>query len=280
MNLLNLDPRLRRALREDIGRGDLTTSAILDGKESPAAAAEVVARESLVLAGWPVFVRVFELLGEVRAECSHREGDWVEAGRLGTLHGPARVLLEGERTALNLLQRMCGIATRTRRLAETISHTSARLLDTRKTTPLWRDLEKYAVRTGGGRNHRHGLDDGILIKENHIAMAGGVAAAVRACRDHATHLQKVEVEVRDSSELEQALAAGADVVMLDNMSVEEVRQAVAVADGRCLLEVSGNLNEQTLVAYAETGADFLSMGGLTHSVRARDISLLVGPVDG
>ncbi len=274
MNYLNLDPLLLQALREDIGRGDRTTEAVLAGESVPASG-DVVARERLVLAGWPVFVRAFELLGEMNSTCRYREGDWVEPGSLGNLKGSADVLLKGERVALNLLQRLCGIATRTRLLADRIAHTPARLLDTRKTTPLWRELEKYAVRTGGGANHRHGLDDGILIKENHIAMAGGVLEAIAACRRHAAHLQRVEVEVRNLAELDQALAGGAEAILLDNMSVEQVREAVRRVEGRCKIEVSGGLNEDTLVAYAETGADFLSMGALTHSVRACDVSLLL-----
>lgn len=276
MNHLNLDPLLLQALREDIGRGDRTTEAVLAGRQAVRARASVIARERLVLAGWPVFQRVFELLGPVQGECGFREGEWVEPGEIGSLVGSAELLLKAERVALNLLQRMTGIAGRTRILADRIAHTSAILLDTRKTAPLWRELDKYAVRTGGGRNHRWGLDDGILIKENHIAMAGGVEAAVAACRRHASHLERIEVEVQDFGELKEALAAGADVILLDNMSPEEVGSAVELCDGRCRLEVSGGLSEATIEAYAETGVDFLSVGALTHSVRAADISLLLG----
>ncbi len=275
MEFLNLDTLLLQALREDIGRGDLTTEAVLGSDPTRTATARVVAREPLVLAGWPVFGRVFQLLGRVEVESTYPEGAWVEPGDLGTAQGTAAVLLKGERVALNLLQRLCGIATRTRRLCEEVRHTSVRLLDTRKTTPLWRDLEKYAIRVGGGCNHRSGLDDGILIKENHVALAGGVASAVAACRRRASHLQKIEVEVGTLAELEEALAAGADVVLLDNMTVSQVLEAVAKAEGRCQLEVSGGLDESSLRAYAESGVDFLSVGALTHSIRSCDISLLI-----
>lgn len=276
MDFLSLDNRLREALREDIGRGDVTTESIVEGTTSEhTCEARIVAKEDLVLAGWPVFVRVFELLGPVAVRSESQEGALVPAGStLGCVRGPGNVLLQGERVALNMLQRMCGVASLTREYAQAIAGTGARILDTRKTTPLWRDLEKYAVRVGGGVNHRRGLDDGILIKENHIAWAGGIAAAVRACIRRSSHLQKVEIEVTNLEQLEEALQAGAEIVMLDNMNVEQVREAVKVSAGRCLLEVSGGVNLGTIRKYAETGIDFVSVGALTHSYRARDISML------
>lgn len=279
MDFLTLDPLLKAALAEDIGRGDITTDAILCGRSALAAAqARSIAREDLVLAGWPVFVRVFQLLGEIESRVCFREGQKIAAGAvIGSVQGGAGVLLKGERVALNLLQRMCGIASKTRRYADLIAHTPAKILDTRKTTPLWRTLDKYAVRVGGGQNHRFGLDDGILIKENHIAMAGGVAQAVEACRNANTHLHKIEVEVRNLAELEEALAAGADTVLLDNMGVDEVREAVRFSAGRCKLEVSGGINESNVVPYAEAGADFISVGNLTHSYQSSDISMLLEP---
>ena len=277
MDFLSLDPLLRQALQEDLGRGDITTEAIL--QSNPHAdgvrTAQVLARQRMVLAGWPVFIRVFQLLGPVTGRIRYGEGDWVETGCMGTLEGSVSILLKAERVALNFLQRLCGIATRTRGCVDRVGSSRVRVLDTRKTTPLWRSLEKYAVRMGGGQNHRMGLDDGVLIKENHIAAAGGVAAAVRACRELCGHLQRVQVEVTNQDELAEALDAGADAVLLDNMPVEEVRRSVAACAGRCLVEVSGGITRRNLQAYAETGVDFISMGSLTHSVASSDISLIL-----
>ncbi len=277
MDFLSLDPLLRQALQEDLGRGDITTEAIL--QSNPHAdgvrTAQVLARQRMVLAGWPVFIRVFQLLGPVTGRIRYGEGDWVETGCMGTLEGSVSILLKAERVALNFLQRLCGIATRTRGCVDRVGSSRVRVLDTRKTTPLWRSLEKYAVRMGGGQNHRMGLDDGVLIKENHIAAAGGVAAAVRACRERCGHLQRIQVEVTHQGELADALDAGADAVLLDNMPVEEVRRSVAACAGRCLVEVSGSITGQNLQAYAETGVDFISMGSLTHSVASSDISLIL-----
>ncbi len=281
MDFLSLDPLLKAALQEDLGRGDGTTEAIVDwdaqDRSEVRFLARIEAREELVLAGWPIFRRVFELLGEVEDEVCFKEGSRVGAATIGLLRGRNSVLLKGERVALNLLQRLCGVATTTRRYVDLIAHTPVRLLDTRKTTPLWRSVEKYAVRMGGGHNHRQGLDDGILIKENHIAIVGGIQAAIQACRNRQSHLQRIEVEVRTLSELEQGIGAGADIVLLDNMSVEDVQKAVKVAKDRCLLEVSGGIDENNVVRYAQTGVSFLSLGILTHSYRASDISMLLEP---
>jgi nicotinate-nucleotide pyrophosphorylase (carboxylating) len=274
MDFLELDPLLKAALREDLGRGDLTTEAILPDS-GRRASARIVAKEELVLAGWPVFLRVFELLGDIEGKAYFLEGEKVGCTDIGRISGPAGALLKGERVALNFLQRLCGIATRTRELVELVSHTQARILDTRKTTPLLRNLEKYAVRIGGGYNHRFGLDDGILIKENHIALAGGLGQAYRACREKAPHLNRIEVEVENHDQLEEALLLGAEVVLLDNMTPDQVREAVALSQGRCLLEVSGGVNEGNIAAYAEAGVDLISLGALTHSSRAADISMLM-----
>ncbi|MFB3903603.1 MAG: carboxylating nicotinate-nucleotide diphosphorylase [Acidobacteriota bacterium] len=278
MNFLSLDERLNDALREDLGRGDITTDAILRSADSRSAGttARVVAKESLVLAGWPILVRVFRLLGSVEDEVAFKEGECVGKDQtLGYIRGEPATLLKGERVGLNILQRMCGIATQTREFVSRVAHTRAKILDTRKTTPLWRDLEKYAVRCGGGHSHRHGLDDGILIKENHSAVAGGIAKAIQACRDTGSHLHRIEVEVRDLNELREALSAQADIVLLDNMSVEQVRQAVALINGRAQIEVSGGIRQDNVAAYAEAGVDFISLGALTHSYRSRDISILL-----
>jgi nicotinate-nucleotide pyrophosphorylase (carboxylating) len=278
MNFLSLDERLNDALREDLGRGDITTDAVIRsiGTRSGRATARVIAKEPLVLAGWPILVRVFGLLGPIEDEVHFGEGECVGKDQtIGHVRGEPATLLKGERVSLNILQRMCGIASETRDFVNRISITRAKILDTRKTTPLWRDLEKYAVRCGGGYSHRHGLDDGILIKENHSAVAGGIAKAIQACRETGSHLHRIEVEVRDLNELRQALTAGADIVLLDNMSAAQVREAVEVVNGQAQIEVSGGIRKENVSAYAEAGVDFISLGVLTHSYRSRDISILL-----
>lgn len=286
MEFLDLDSLLRGALEEDLGWGDVTTDAICRafharGVEKTPSCGEVIAKQDLVLAGWPVFFRVFELLGPVAGTPLFGEGDLVERGAcLGKLEADARVLLRGERVALNLLQRLCGIATLTRQYVDRLAGTRTRVLDTRKTTPLWRSLEKYAVRKGGGFNHRMGLDDAVLIKDNHIAIAGGVRQAIEACRREACHLHKIEVEVVSLDQLETAIDAGADVVLLDNMEPEEVGRAVRMASGRCLLEASGGVTLETAGEFAGTGVDYVSVGALTHSYSSADISLEISPETG
>jgi nicotinate-nucleotide pyrophosphorylase (carboxylating) len=278
MNFLNLDERLGDALAEDLGRGDITTDAVIRsaGTKPAKATARVLAKESLVLAGWPILGRVFRLLGPVEDEVAFKEGDCVGQNEtIGYIRGEPATLLKGERVALNILQRMCGIATETREFVSRVAHTRAKILDTRKTTPLWRDLEKYAVRCGGGYSHRQGLDDGILIKENHSAVAGGIAKAIHACREAGSHLHRIEVEVRDLNELREALAARADIVLLDNMSVAEVKAAVGIVNGEARIEVSGGIRQDNVGSYAEAGVDFISLGALTHSYRSRDISILL-----
>ncbi|RPJ61736.1 MAG: carboxylating nicotinate-nucleotide diphosphorylase [Acidobacteria bacterium] len=278
MNFLNLDERLSDALAEDLGRGDITTDAVIRsvGVKPARATAQVLAKEGLVLAGWPILVRVFRLLGPVEDEVAFKEGECVGKDQtIGYVRGEPATLLKGERVGLNILQRMCGIATETREFVGRISHTRTKILDTRKTTPLWRDLEKYAVRCGGGYSHRQGLDDGILIKENHSAVAGGIANAIHACREAGSHLHRIEVEVRDLDELREALAARADIVLLDNMSVDQVKAAVGIVNGQARIEVSGGIRQDNVAGYAEAGVDFISLGALTHSYRARDISILL-----
>ena len=278
MNSLNLEPLIRLALQEDIGSGDITTEAVLEqSRQSDSMLeAKVVAKETFTLAGWPVFLQVFQLLGPVDGESQTAEGDLVQPGRLGSIRARPSVLLQGERLALNFLQRMCGVATLTRKCVNLVAPTKVRILDTRKTTPLWRTLEKYAVRMGGGNNHRLGLYDGILIKDNHIVLSGGITQALEACRRRLNQLQKIEIEVTSLAELEEALEAGADVVLLDNMEPKTVAEAVTLAQGRCQLEVSGGVHEGNLLQYAQTGVDFISLGALTHSYRAVDISLVLG----
>jgi nicotinate-nucleotide pyrophosphorylase (carboxylating) len=261
------------ALNEDCGVGDLTTSSIIASDLT--ARGEFIAKEDLILAGWLVVVRTFQKISaSISAETGFRDGDFVpKSSVLGCICGPAVKLLTGERVALNFLQRLCGIATLTREYVKAVSGTGAVILDTRKTTPGLRLLERYAVRVGGGRNHRFGLYDGVLIKENHITAAGGIKKAVLAARSRIDHLKKIETEVTNLEELAQALDAGADAILLDNMSVNQVKQAVEWADGRALLEASGGIHLENVREYALTGVNFISIGALTHSVRAVDISL-------
>jgi nicotinate-nucleotide pyrophosphorylase (carboxylating) len=268
-----IDRIIENALQEDLGTGDLTTECVVSPNLK--AYGDFVAKEALVLAGWPVVVRTFQQVSsEVILESPHRDGDEIPKGdAFARIEGPAASLLKGERVAINFLQRLSGIATLTRRFVEAVAATKTAILDTRKTTPGLRILEKYAVRQGGGRNHRFGLFDGVLIKENHITAAGGVKEAVRRIRSRIDHLKKIEIEVTSFEELSLALEAGADVILLDNMNPDQAREAVERVGGRVPLEVSGGIRLDNVRAYALTGVDFVSVGALTHSVRAVDISL-------
>lgn len=266
---------IRRALEEDIRSGDVTTAYALTGDETGKATA--LAKEDLVVAGMEVFRDVFRLRDPgLSFRTSLKDGDRVPRGTvLAVVQGSLASILTAERVALNLFQRMCGVATLTRQFVDAAAGTNAEILDTRKTVPGLRILDKYAVRVGGGRNHRYGLYDGILIKDNHIEAAGGIGKAVRRVRDRAPLLARIEVEAGTLAEVREALAAGADVIMLDNMPVDAMRKAVALIDGRALVEASGNVNLVTVQAIASTGVDFISSGALTHSARASDISLKV-----
>ena len=265
---------VERFLDEDIGRGDRTTEAVVP--ENLIGRARIEAREEAVIAGLDIARACFGALGVIDWRPEVSDGDKVGAGDVVVrMEGQLRTILTAERTALNLLQRLSGIATQTSRYVEAIEGTAAQVVDTRKTTPGLRVLEKYAVRVGGGSNHRAGLDDGILIKDNHIAAAGSVTEAVHRARVDVPHGLKVEVEVQDLDQLDDALAAGADAVLLDNMSPETVREAVARAGGKALLEASGGITLDTISEYAKTGVDLISVGALTHSVRAIDLSLEV-----
>jgi len=261
------------AIQEDIGNGDVTTQAVVDAGMT--GKAFVFGREAFVLSGSEPFRKVFNLIDPaVEIAGFFQDGERVETNaRVFALQGRMQSLLQGERTALNLLQRLSGIATLTRQMVDAMAGSSCRLLDTRKTTPLWRALEKEAVRHGGGTNHRFGLYDGVLIKDNHIAAVGSVREAVERARQRVPHLLKVEVEVETLQDLEAAIAAGADVILLDNFSPENLKAAVALNAGRCLLEASGGVTLDRIRAIAETGVDFVSCGALTHSARAIDISL-------
>lgn len=268
-----IDPLLLAALREDISNEDVSTNAVI--REETPGEVELLAKQDGVIAGLEVFARVFTLLDE-RTEVTFlcKDGDAVRSGQLlGRVRGDIRVLLSGERVALNLLQRMSGIATCAREMAAALQGTHTRLLDTRKTTPGLRILEKYAVRVGGGYNHRFNLSDGVLLKDNHIAAAGGVREAVRLAREYAPFLQKVEVEVETLEMVDEAVAAGADVIMLDNMSVEDMREAVRRIAGRAQTECSGNVTREKLQALTDIGVDYISSGALTHSAPILDISM-------
>lgn len=278
MSMLSLDMTLvdeiiLRALREDMPMGDLTTDSTIP--ESQEAAARIVAKEKGVVAGLPVFMRVFTLLdAHASFNVLVEEGAVVEAGTvLVTFGGNARALLKAERTALNLLQRMSGIATMTHAFVEAFAGTKTRIVDTRKTVPGLRYLDKYAVRAGGGTNHRYCLSDGVLIKDNHIKASGGITAAVRRARAVAPHTIRIEVETESLAMVREALAAGADIIMLDNMTDAMMSEAVALVAGQALTEASGNVTLDRAAQIAGTGVDLVSSGALTHSVRAMDISM-------
>lgn len=269
-----LDDFLEATLREDLGRaGDLTTNAIVPANRT--ASAQIVARAACTVSGLAAAARTFVLLDPtIGITFAAHDGDTVAAGTvLATVSGSARTLLTAERTALNVLGRLCGVATATRRYVDAIAGTRATIVDTRKTTPGMRALEKAAVRHGGGKNHRFGLDDAILIKDNHVAIAGGVRAAIEAARAAAGHLVKIEVEVDTLAQLDEALAARADIILLDNFSPADLAAAVARTNGVALLEASGGVTLATVRAIAETGVDLISVGALTHSAPAADVAL-------
>ncbi|MGL4345601.1 MAG: carboxylating nicotinate-nucleotide diphosphorylase [Cellulosilyticaceae bacterium] len=269
---INVDKWLLAALEEDITSEDVTTAAIM--REPRMAQVDLICKEDGVLAGITVYQRVFELLGEITFETSFRDGQRIQRGDvIGRLVGPVNVLLSGERTALNYLQRMSGIATMTARYVRTLEGTQTRLLDTRKTTPGMRLFEKYAVRVGGGQNHRYNLSDGILLKDNHIAAAGGVKEAITLAKDYAPFVRKIEVEVENLEMVAQALQAGADIIMLDNMTDEMMREAVEMIGNRALTECSGNVTLERLAQIAQTGVNYVSCGALTHSAPILDFSM-------
>lgn len=270
---IQVDDLLRRALAEDITGEDVSTAAVMP--KPCAGSVELIAKQDGVLAGLPVFARVFTLLDSTFCfQTDYKDGDAVQNGtRIGTLFGDIRALLSGERTALNYLQRMSGVATLTRQMVEELKGSHTRLLDTRKTTPNMRIFEKYAVRVGGGQNHRYNLSDGVLLKDNHIDAAGGVRQAVAMAKAHAPFVRKIEVEVETLEMVDQALEAGADIIMLDNMDDATMQKAVKRIAGRALTECSGNVTKGRLRAIAATGVDFVSCGALTHSAPIMDLSL-------
>jgi nicotinate-nucleotide pyrophosphorylase (carboxylating) len=266
---------IQSALEEDIGTGDITTTAALTGAE--VGRAKAFAKANIVVAGIDVFREVFLFLDEsIQFSGNCEDGRVVKKGGiLAEVSGNLGSILTAERVALNIFQRMCGIATLTRQYVDEIKGTPAKILDTRKTMPGLRCLDKYAVRIGGGTNHRSGLYDGVLIKDNHIVAAGGISKALARVRGHIPHTLKIEVEVKNLQEVEEALIAGADIIMLDNMTNEDMRKAVAIVNGKVPLEASGNVTLANVKKIAETGVDFISVGALTHSVSASDISLKI-----
>ena len=273
--MTGIDRIIEFALEEDIHTGDITTaSVVIEGRN---ARAILKAKEAMLLAGIKVASRVFHHLDEkiVFTPFFEDGSRLAKDDIIAEIHGDASLLLQGERVALNLLQRMCGIATITDRYVHAVHGTGARVVDTRKTTPGLRVLEKYAVRVGGGTNHRTGLYDGILIKENHIAAAGGITEAIRRARSYIPHTLKIEIETETLEQVVEALDAGADIIMLDNMDVPAMREAVEKINGKALVEASGGVNLDTIRSIAETGVDIISVGALTHSARAVDISMLL-----
>ncbi len=270
---MNADELILNALREDITSEDITTNSVM--KEYQKGEVDLICKQDGIIAGLGVFKRVFELLdSETVAEFYCKDGDFIKKGeKIGVIRGDIRVLLSGERTALNYLQRMSGIATYTKSVADLLKGSNTKLLDTRKTTPNMRIFEKYAVKVGGGNNHRYNLSDGILLKDNHIGAAGGVKEAVKMAKDYASFVRKIEIEVENLDMLKEALDAGADIIMLDNMSVEDMKEAVSLCKGKAETECSGNVTKENISKLVDIGVDYISSGALTHSAPILDLSL-------
>lgn len=270
---VNADELIKSALREDITSEDITTASVM--KTYQLGQVDLICKQDGIIAGLDVFARVFTILDEgTKFDFCIKDGDVVTKGqKLGVVTGDIRVLLSGERTALNYLQRMSGIATYTNSIVKLLSGTKTKLLDTRKTTPNMRVFEKYAVKVGGGTNHRYNLSDGILLKDNHIGAAGGVKQAILMAKEYAPFVRKIEVEVENLDMLKQALEAGADIIMLDNMSVEDMKEAVKLTKGKAQTECSGNVTKENIARLVDIGVDFISSGALTHSAPILDLSL-------
>lgn len=270
---LNVDPLILSALKEDITREDVSTNSVMPHPQ--AGEVDLICKEDGIICGLQVFERVFTLLDEkTEVEFFVKDGEEVKKGQLmAKVHGDIRTLLCGERTALNYLQRMSGIATYTHQVAALLKGSRTKLLDTRKTTPNNRIFEKYAVRIGGGNNHRYNLSDGVLLKDNHIGAAGGVKEAIQAAKEYAPFVRKIEVEVETLDMVKEAVEAGADIIMLDNMDTDTLKEAIAYIDGRAEIEVSGNVTKENITRLIDLGVDFVSSGALTHSAPILDISL-------
>ena len=281
MNISNIiiDEIITNALKEDIGTGDITTNATIP--EDKTITGHFIAKDNGIICGIDICERVFKIVGDgvpdvpqTEFTANKKDGETVKDGEIiAKVSGNARNILTGERTAINLLQRMSGIATETKKAVEQVAGTNAKIADTRKTTPGLRVFEKYAVKIGGGINHRFNLSDGILIKDNHIAAAGGIINAVGKARINSPHTLKIEVECENLKDVENAIIAKADIIMLDNMTNEDMKKAVEYIDGRAITEASGNMGEKDLLEVAKTGVDIISIGALTHSVKSLDISL-------
>ena len=271
--MMNADELILLALKEDITSEDITTNAVM--REKKMGEVELLCKQTGVIAGLDVFARVFQLLDpDTEVEFYAKDGYRVEKGQLlGLVKGDIRVLLSGERTALNYLQRMSGIATYTREIADLLKGSKTKLLDTRKTTPNMRIFEKYAVKAGGGYNHRYNLSDGILLKDNHISAAGGVKNAIKMAKEYAPFVRKIEIETENLDMVKEAVEAGADIIMLDNMTPEEMQEAVAFIDGRAQTECSGNVTRENIEKVISVGVDYISSGALTHSAPILDLSL-------
>jgi nicotinate-nucleotide pyrophosphorylase (carboxylating) len=279
-SILNVDHLIKMALEEDISSEDVTTNSVI--KEYKKGGVELICKQDGVICGLSVFERTFKLLDEgTEIEFFAKDGDKVKKGQLvAKLVGDIRVLLSGERVALNYLQRMSGIATYTSQVVALLEGSKTKLLDTRKTTPNMRIFEKYAVKVGGGNNHRYNLSDGVLLKDNHIGAAGGVKQAVAMAKAYAPFVRKIEIEVENLDMCKEALEAGADIIMLDNMSVEDMKKAVKMIDGRAQTECSGNVTKENIKNILDTGVDFVSSGALTHSAPILDLSLKhLHPID-
>ena len=270
---LNADNLIMEALKEDITSEDITTNAVM--REACPGEVQLICKQDGVIAGLEVYKRVFELLDEkTEVEFYVKDGDVVKNKQLmGVVRGDIRVLLSGERVALNYLQRMSGIATYTRSIVDLLEGSKTRLLDTRKTTPNMRVFEKYAVKVGGGCNHRYNLSDGILLKDNHIGAAGSVAKAIEMAKEYAPFVRKIEIEVENLEMVKEAVEAGADIIMLDNMTPDEMREAIKIIDGRAQTECSGNVTKENVSRLVSVGVDYISSGALTHSAPILDISM-------
>lgn len=270
---INVDDLLKQALKEDITSEDITTNAVV--REQKSGHADLICKQDGILAGIDIFSRVFHLLDDkIKITANYQDGNHVSKGAvIAVIEGDVRAILSGERTALNYLQRMSGIATYTREIADLLKDTKTKLLNTRKTTPNMRIFETYAVKAGGACNHRYNLSDGILIKDNHIGAAGGVEKAIELAREYAPFVRKIEVEVENLDMLREALKAEADIIMLDNMSPSMMKEAVEIVDGRALTECSGNVTRENIDDIIGTGVDYISCGALTHSAPILDFSL-------
>lgn len=270
---LNVDHLLMQALQEDITSEDITTNSVMRAPQ--AGEVQLICKQDGIIAGLQIFERVFQLLDDtVTVEFFCEDGDEVKAGQLmAVVHGDIRALLSGERVALNYLQRMSGIATYTHAIAKLLKGSKTKLLDTRKTTPNMRIFEKYAVKVGGGYNHRYNLSDGILLKDNHIGAAGSVTKAVQMAKEYAPFVRKIEIEVENLDMVKEAVEAGADIIMLDNMTPEMMKEAISLIDGRAETECSGNVTRENVERLLELGVDYISSGALTHSAPILDISL-------